>query len=73
MNRASRVYGTISKSLIFVLSLSQKERKSAVQKKIVEDVIDENPQIWQKKPYWLEELGKSQTEYTQRNPGPDSS
>lgn len=48
MNRASRIYGTISKGLIFVLLLSQKERKSAVQKKIVEEIIDENPQIWQK-------------------------
>lgn len=48
MNRASRIYGTIAKGLIFVLSLSQKERKSAVQKKIVEEIIDENPQIWQK-------------------------
>lgn len=45
MNRASRTYGTISKGLVFVLSLPQKECSA---EKIVEEIIDENPQIWQK-------------------------
>lgn len=49
MNKPSRIYGTILKSLIFVSSEFQKERRNSVmQKKKFQEIMAENPQIWQK-------------------------